>query len=125
MKIDDSFSDKVIIRHLVVEAILGILPTERATPQPVQIDITVFTSTRRPAQTKKILDAVDYAALADAAAELTIRGKYLLIETLVEDLAALCLERPHVAGVCVRVEKPKAVAGATAVGVEIYRSNSA
>ena len=87
--------------------------------------ITVFTSTTRPAQTKKILDAVDYAALADAAAELTIAGEYLLIETLVEDLAALCLARPHVAGVCVRVEKPKAVAGATAVGVEIYRSNPA
>ena len=40
MKIDDSFSDKVIIRQLVVEAILGILPTERVTPQPVHIDIT-------------------------------------------------------------------------------------
>ena len=68
---------------------------------------------------------MDYAALADAAAELTIAGEYLLIETLVEDLAALCLARPHVAGVCVKVEKPKAVAAATAVGVEIYRSNPA
>ncbi len=125
MKIDDSFGDKVIIRQLVVEAILGILPTERVTPQPVHIDITVFTNTRHPAQTKDIADAVDYAALADVAAELTIAGEYLLIETLVEDLAALCLARPHVAGVCIRVEKPQAVAAATAVGVEIYRSNSA
>ena len=125
MKIDDSIGDKVIIRQLVVEAILGILPTERVTTQPVHIDITVFTSTRHPAKTKEIADAVDYAALADVAAELTIAGEYLLIETLVEDLATLCLTRPHVAGVCVRVEKPQAVADATSVGVEIYRSNSA
>ena len=67
MKIDDSFGDKVIIRQLVVEAILGILPTERVTQQPVHIDITVFTNTRHPAQTKDIADAVDYAALADVA----------------------------------------------------------
>ena len=125
MKIAGLFCDKVIIRQLVVEAILGILPTERVTPQPVLIDITVFTSTRIPAQTKDIADAVDYTGLADLAAELTIAGEYLLIETLVEDLATLCLTRPHVAGVCVRVEKPQAVADATSVGVEIYRSNSA
>ena len=125
MKIDDSFGDKIFIRQLVVEAILGILPAERLTPQPVHIDITVLTNTSHPAKTKEIADAVDYAALADAAAGLTINGEYLLIETLAEDLAALCLAKPHVAGVCVRVEKPQAVAAATAVGVEIYRSNSA
>ena len=106
MKIDDSFGDKVIIRQLVVEAILGILPTERVTLNRCKL-ISRYSPIRGPAQTKKILDAVDYAALADAAAELTIAGEYLLIETLVEDLAALCLARPHVAGVCVRVEKPK------------------
>ena len=123
MRIDSSRQDKVLIRELKVEAILGILPQERVTPQPVLINITIYTDTRRAARSKDIVDAVNYAALADAATKLTIDGKYLLIETLVEDLAALSLSRAHVEGVSVRVEKPKAVLAAGAVGVEIYRTN--
>jgi dihydroneopterin aldolase len=123
MSIDSAGQDKVLIRELKVEAILGILPQERVTPQPVLINITVFTDTRRAARSKDIVDAVNYAALADAATKLTIDGKYLLIETLVEDLAALSLSLAHVEGVSVRVEKPQAVPAASAVGVEIYRTN--
>ena len=123
MSIDSARQDKVLIRELKVEAILGILPQERVTPQPVLINITVFTDTRRAARSKDIVDAVNYAALADAATKLTIDGKYLLIETLVEDLAALSLSLAHVEGVSVRVEKPHAVPAAGAVGVEIYRTN--
>ena len=123
MSIDSARQDKVLIRELKVEAILGILPQERVTPQPVLINITVFTDTRRAARSKDIVDAVNYAALADAATKLTIDGKYLLIETLVEDLAALSLSLAHVEDVSVRVEKPQAVPAAGAVGVEIYRTN--
>ena len=123
MSIDSARQDKVLIRELKVEAILGILPQERVTPQPVLINITVFTDTRRAARSKDIVDAVNYASLADAATKLTIDGKYLLIETLVEDLAALSLSLAHVEGVSVRVEKPQAVPAASAVGVEIYRTN--
>ena len=123
MSIDSARQDKVLIRELKVEAILGILPQERVTPQPVLINITIYTDTRRAARSKDIVDAVNYAALADAATDLTIDGKYLLIETLVEDLAALSLSRAHVEGVSVRVEKPQAVPAAGAVGVEIYRTN--
>ena len=123
MSIASARQDKVLIRELKVEAILGILPQERVTPQPVLINITVFTDTRRAARSKDIVDAVNYAALADAATKLTIDGKYLLIETLVEDLAALSLSLAHVEGVSVRVEKPQAVPAAGAVGVEIYRTN--
>ena len=123
MRIDSSRQDKVLIRELKVEAILGILPQERVTPQPVLINITIYTDTRRAARSKDIVDAVNYAALADAATKLTIDGKYLLIETLVEDLAALSLSLAHVEDVSVRVEKPQAVPAAGAVGVEIYRTN--
>ena len=123
MRIDSSRQDKVLIRELKVEAILGILPQERVTPQPVLINITIYTDTRRAARSKDIVDAVNYAAVAHAATDLTIDGKYLLIETLVEDLAALSLSRAHVEGVSVRVEKPQAVPAAGAVGVEIYRTN--
>jgi dihydroneopterin aldolase len=66
---------------------------------------------------------LNYAELAEAAKQLTVTGEYLLIETLVEDLAALCLAQPGALAVTVDVTKPEAVAAASAVGVEIFRSN--
>jgi dihydroneopterin aldolase len=112
--------DKIFVRDLTFDAILGILPEERIHPQPVVINLTLFTDTAGAAASKHIDDTLNYAELADAARTLTIEGKYLLIETLVEDIAKACLQA-GADGVTVRVEKPKAVPAAAAVGVEIYR----
>ncbi|MBE3043071.1 dihydroneopterin aldolase, partial [Candidatus Bathyarchaeota archaeon] len=45
------------------------------------------------------------------------------VEALAEDIARLCLRRPGVQKVAVKVEKPGAVTGAESVGVEIERGN--
>ncbi|NCF44733.1 MAG: dihydroneopterin aldolase [Proteobacteria bacterium] len=118
-----SHQDKVFIRDLAVQAILGILPAERVTPQRVILNLAVATDTRRAAKSRDIAQALNYAELAEAAKQLTVTGEYLLIETLVEDLAALCLAQPGAQAVTVNVCKPEAVADASAVGVEIFRSN--
>jgi dihydroneopterin aldolase len=116
-------ADKIFVRDLTFDAILGILPAERITPQPVVINLTLITDTATAAASKNVDDTLNYAELADAARVLTVEGEYLLIETLVEDIAKLCL----VAGadaVTVRVEKPEAVSAAAAVGVEIHRERA-
>jgi len=113
--------DKVLINDLTVDAILGILPNERITPQRVVINLTIFTDTQPAAKSQNIADTLNYAELASQAAQRTITGEYLLIESLVEDLAALTLDHPTAKAVTVRVEKPQAVSDARSVGVEIYR----
>ena len=113
-------NDIVFIEQMQVEAILGILTEERTTPQPVIIDLELETDTRPAAQSKNIADALDYATLAEEVKRLTIDGKYLLIETLINDIADLCLGLPLTRSVRVRVCKPDAVDNAR-VGVQIYR----
>jgi dihydroneopterin aldolase len=113
--------DKVLINDLTVDAILGILPNERITPQRVVINLTIFTDTQPAAKSQNIADTLNYAELASQAAQRTINGEYLLIESLVEDLAALTLDYPTAKAVTVRVEKPQAVSDARSVGIEIYR----
>ena len=119
----DSQWDKVLINHLTVDAILGILPKERIQTQQVVINLTIFTDTQPAAKSRNIADTLNYAELASQAAQLTIEGEYLLIESLVEDLAALTLGHPTAKAVTVRVEKPQAVRDARSVGVEIYRQS--
>ena len=119
----DSQWDKVLINNLTVDAILGILPNERVQTQQVVINLTIFTDTQPAAKSQTIADTLNYAKLAYQAAQLTVEGEYLLIESLVEDLAALTLDHPTAKAVTVRVEKPQAVRDARSVGVEIYRQS--
>ena len=118
-------SDKICIRELRVDAILGVLPHEREIPQPVIISVEVEIDTRRAAATKELTDTLDYAALATKMCEQTIAGRYLLIETLAEDLARLCFDHPAANGARISVEKPHAVLDAQAVGIHIYREREA
>ena len=83
-------SDIVFIEQLEVQAILGILPEERTTPQRVVIELQLETDSRPAAQSKNIDDTLDYAALAEQVRALTVAGEYLLIETLINDIADLC-----------------------------------
>ena len=55
---------------------------------------TIFTDTQPAAKSQNIADTVNYAELSSQAAQLTVEGEYLLIESLVEDLAALTLDHP-------------------------------
>ena len=116
-------SDKILVNNLRVQAVLGIYPLEREQPQEVVISLEIETDCSKAASSKDLTDSLDYATLADAVAELTITGEYLLIETLIEDIAQHCLRQPLVNGVSVQVEKPQAVQRADSVGVRIYRSN--
>ena len=62
--------DKVLINDLTIDAILGILPSERVQTQPVVINITVFTDTKPAATSTNIADTLDYAELASQATRL-------------------------------------------------------
>ena len=115
--------DRIFVTNLRVQAILGIYPLEREQPQEVVISLEIETECSKAAASKDLEDSLDYSTLADAVAELTITGKYLLIETLIEDIAQHCLRQPLVDGVSVQVEKPQAVLRTDSVGVRIYRCN--
>ena len=113
-------SDIVFIEQLTVNAILGILPEERITPQPVVVDLQLQVDSRAAAQSTRIEDTLDYADLANKVQTLIIDGKYLLIETqsTTSQTCVWCTELP---GVTVEVRKPKALANAV-VGLRIYRA---
>lgn len=114
--------DKIFITNLRAHGIIGIHPHEREKPQDILINVTVFTDTRRAAQTDDIEDCVNYSTLArklKAHAESTAR---YTVEALASDLAEICLQEQGVLKVILRVEKPDAVPSAQSVGVEVERA---
>jgi dihydroneopterin aldolase len=114
-------ADTIYIRDLVFDAIIGVLPIERTTPQPICINLEVTVDTRAAARSRDLKDTLDYAALAEAVKHLTIKAECLLVETLAAQIAELALAQPMASAVLVDINKPNALADAAGVGVRIYR----
>jgi FolB domain-containing protein len=114
--------DKVFIKDLKVNGILGIHDWERTTPREILINITLYTDTRKAARTDNITDCVDYSTTAKKIRAHAESAARMTVEALANDLAELCLQDPKVRKVLVRVDKPGAMPEAVSVGVEIERT---
>ena len=114
--------DKVIIKNLLVRGIIGVNDWERKRAQDILINITLFTDTRRAAETDELGYSVNYSTMSKKVQAHAESVQRLTVEALANDLAKICLEEKGVQKVIVRVEKPGAVRFAESVGVEIERS---
>lgn len=114
--------DKIFIKDLLVQAIIGIREWERKTPQAVLINVTIFTQERSTSAPDNIDGCVDYSNLTDRIRTLVETGNRYTLEALAEDIASLCLTTEKVMKVITRVEKPDALTSAASAGVEIERS---
>lgn len=114
--------DKVIIHDLLVRGIIGVNDWERKRAQDILINITLFTDTRRAAETDNITDCVNYSTMSKRVQAHAESAQRLTVEALANDLAKICLDDKGVQKVILRVEKPGAVRFAKSVGVEIERS---
>ena len=117
--------DKVFIKDLHVQGILGIHDWERVTPREIIVNVTLYTDTRRAARTDNISGCVDYSAMAKKIRAHAESAARMTVEALANDLAGLCLEEPRVRKVVVRVDKPGAVPETASVGVEVERARQA
>ena len=113
--------DTVFVTNLAVQTIVGIHPEERTTPQQVLISFELHTDTAKPARSDDISDALDYQGAAQRITELVTAGRFQLIETMAERIAAALLEAYPVPRVVVEVRKPGALHDAETVGVRIER----
>ena len=115
--------DKIIIKDLRVEGIIGIYDHERINPQELLVNVILHTDTRKAAETDEIANCVDYEKVAIKVKTHIQTSRRLTVEALAEDIANLCLETPFVQRVNIRVEKTQAIPFTASVGVEIERDN--
>jgi FolB domain-containing protein len=113
--------DKILIKDLRVHGILGVNDWERTTLREIVVNAILFTDTSRAALSDDIADCVDYSHVAKDIRALVEGARRFTVEALAEDIAALCLSKPGVRKVVVKVDKPGAIKDAESVGVEIER----
>ena len=115
--------DKLFIHDLEAEAKIGVYDWEREILQKLLVDIEMLVDTRLAAETDSILDALDYAEVAEKLLTHMRNSQYFLIEALAEDLAKLVINEFKVSWVRIRLRKPSALSFATEVGIVVERES--
>lgn len=116
-------TDKVFIEDLRVETVIGIFDWEREIRQTVSLDLEMTFDIRKAAESDHIDDALDYKAVAKSLIEFIGRSEFQLVEALAERCAQIVLDNFPVNWLRLKLSKPGAVRGSSAVGVIIERSN--
>jgi dihydroneopterin aldolase len=117
--------DRVFIEDLRIETVIGIFDWEREIKQAVSLDVEMVFDISKAAQSDTIEDALDYKAVAKRLIRFVEASEYQLVESLAEHCAALILEEFPVSRLRLKLSKPGAVRGSSAVGVMIERGRAA
>ncbi len=116
--------DRVFIEDLRIETVIGIFDWEREIKQTISLDVEMAFDIHQAAQSDAIEDALDYKAVAKRLIQFVGGSEFQLVESLAEHCAALILAEFPVPWLRLKLSKPGAVRGSSAVGVTIERGHS-
>ncbi len=114
--------DKILVRQLKVDAIIGIHDWEKQNRQTVLIDLDLSFDCKPAAASDNIDDALDYFKVCEHVTDFVSSSRFELIETLAEKTAALILKTFPCKKVKLTLFKPDAIANTQTVGIQINRS---
>ena len=113
--------DLVFVEDLRIQTVIGVFDWEREIKQIVSIDLEMAHDIRAAAASDAIDDALDYKAVSKRLIGFVEASEFQLVETLAERAADIVLTEFPVAWVRLKLSKPGAVRGSSAVGVIIER----
>jgi dihydroneopterin aldolase len=122
---DSSTEDRIFLRGLSVECIIGFIDWERLTPQTLLIDLEIPCDCERAARRDEVADTLDYKLVAKRILAWVPTTQFNLVETLAHRLALLLLAEFPLEWVRISVNKPGAIRHSRDVGVQIERRRSA
>jgi dihydroneopterin aldolase len=113
--------DRIFLRGLSAQCIIGFIDWERRTPQTLLVDLELPCDCTRAARHDRVEDTVDYKRVAKRVLAWLPATQYQLVETLAHQLALLLLAEFSLDWVRVSVNKPGAIRDSRDVGVSIER----
>ncbi len=116
--------DKIIINDLEIDCIAGIRKKERKKNQKIFVTVGIYTNTKKAAKSSNIGDTINYSSAVKNIKKLVVNKKYLLLETMAEDIAKMILKDKKVNNVKVLIKKPKAIKEGKYAAVEIARGQN-
>lgn len=116
--------DRIFLRGLTAECIIGFIDWERRVRQTVVLDIELPVDCRRASISDDVASTVDYKKVAKRVLAYIEASQCKLVETLAHRLALLLLEEFGLEWVRISLNKPGAIRNSRDVGVVIERSRA-
>ncbi len=116
--------DRVFIEDLRIQTVIGVFDWEREITQTISLDLQMEFDIRAAAASDDIADTLDYKAVSKRLIQFVEGSEFQLVETLAEHCAAIVLNEFPVSRVRLKLSKPGAVRGSSAVGVIIERGGA-
>jgi 7,8-dihydroneopterin aldolase/epimerase/oxygenase len=116
--------DRIFLRGLTAECIIGFIEWERRVKQSVVVDLELPVDCRRASISDDVVDTVDYKKVAKRALAYIEASEFKLVETLAHRLALLLLEEFGLEWVRISLNKPGAIRNSRDVGVLIERNRA-
>ena len=117
-------SDRVFLRELAVECIIGFLDWERLGKQTVYLDIEVPVDCRHAALNDDVAQTLDYKRLSKIVLAFVGVSEFKLVETLADRTAKLILSEFDIPWVKLTINKRGAIRASRDVGVSIERTRA-
>ncbi len=114
---------RIFVRDLELACSIGVHGHELGTTQRVRINLDLAVREGEGGHGDDIANVVCYEAIVAGARRIAGGGHVKLVETLAENLAAMCLKDRRVRSARVGIEKLDAFEDVKSVGVEIERYN--
>ncbi len=116
--------DRIFLRGLTAECIIGFIDWERRVKQTIIVDLELPVDCRRASISDAVADTVDYKRVAKRVLAYVETSEFKLVETLAQRLALLLLEEFGLEWVRICLNKPGAIRHSRDVGVVIERSRA-
>ena len=113
--------DRIFLRGLTAECVIGFIDWERRVKQTVVVDLELPVDCARAAASDAVADTVDYKRVAKRVLAYIEASEFKLVETLAQRLAMVLLEEFALDWVRVSLNKPGAIRSSRDVGVVIER----
>jgi 7,8-dihydroneopterin aldolase/epimerase/oxygenase len=116
--------DRVFLRGLTAECVIGFIDWERRVKQTVVVDLELPVDCRHAAVSDDVRDTVDYKKVSKRVIAFIEASEFMLVETLAQRLAMLILEEFTLEWIRLSINKPGAIRNSRDVGVSIERSRA-
>jgi dihydroneopterin aldolase len=116
--------DKIFLRELKVETIIGFWEWERRIKQIVIIDLEIATDARIAASSERVAGTLNYEVLAKRLVEYVGGSQHQMVEALATAIGRIVIREFGAPWVKVSVAKPGAIPTAREVGIVIERSSA-
>lgn len=113
---------RIFLNDFSIDASIGFHDFEKQARQRILISVDLFVPIAQSTSSRdEVDDVLDYDFIRQQVARIAQSRHFNLQETLIDEIAALCLAQPLVRAVRVESQKPDVYPDCKTVGIEVFR----